>query len=123
MARAAIQLNSTKKFNEYVYENKQLLLKIDSLNFIVNNGSQEFILDSIKLVIDKKLKNITDLKNIKHSDNSDESINNAINKLSSIDSLLGKVTIGDLVKNPKSLDKKTRQKFEEYVRILNKYNP
>lgn len=122
LARAAIQLNSTKKFNAYVYENEQLLLKIDSLNFIIDNGSQEFILDSIKLVVDKKLKNITDLKNLKLSDNSDESINTAINKLSSIDSLLGKVTIGDLVKNPQYLDKKTHRKFEEYVRILNKYN-
>ncbi|MFB9056822.1 hybrid sensor histidine kinase/response regulator [Mariniflexile ostreae] len=123
LARAAIQLNSTSKFNEYLLENEKLVLKIDSLNVLVSSKNQVFILDSIKLIIDKKLKNITDLKNLKSRDNSDESINNAINKLSSIDSLLGKVTIGDLVKNPKTLDAKTRIKFEEYVRILNKYNP
>ncbi|MBP0903731.1 hybrid sensor histidine kinase/response regulator [Mariniflexile gromovii] len=123
LARAAIQLNSTDKFNEYVYENQQLLLKIDSLNFIANNGSQEFILDSIKLVIDKKLKNITDLKNLKLNDNSDASLNTAINKLSSIDPLLGKISITDFVKNPQSLDIKTRKNLEEYVSILNKYNP
>tara|TARA_R110002049_G_scaffold292252_2_gene476649 strand:- start:39998 stop:42424 length:2427 start_codon:yes stop_codon:yes gene_type:complete len=123
LARAAIQLNSTQKFNEYLYENEKLILKIDSLNAMVINTSQVFILDSIKLIIDKKLKNITDLKSLKSNDNSDESINKAINKLSSIDSLLGKVTIADLVKNPKTLNTETRKKFEEYVRILNKYNP
>ncbi|WP_308993493.1 ATP-binding protein [Mariniflexile litorale] len=123
LARAAIQLNSTTKFNEYVYENNQLLLKIDSLNFITNNGSQEFILDSIKLVIDKKLKNISDLKNLKLSDNSDASINTALNKLSSIDSFLGKISITDFVENPNSLDKQTYLNLEEYVKILNKYNP
>ncbi|MGE5944069.1 MAG: hypothetical protein ACM31G_06995, partial [Flavobacteriales bacterium] len=32
LARAAIELNSTTQFNEYVQENKGLLLKIDSLN-------------------------------------------------------------------------------------------
>tara|TARA_R110002096_G_scaffold436064_1_gene666716 strand:- start:22299 stop:24725 length:2427 start_codon:yes stop_codon:yes gene_type:complete len=123
LARAAIQLNSTKKFKEYVHENEQLLLKIDSLNFIVDNGSQEFILDSIKLVINKKLKNITDLKNLKRNDNSDESLNTAINKLSSIDPLLGIISIKDFVENPKLLDEKTRKNLEEYVTILNKYNP
>ncbi|OEK08754.1 hypothetical protein A8C32_00305 [Flavivirga aquatica] len=123
LARAAIQLNSTKKFNAYVYENEQLLLKIDSLNFIVEHGSQKIILDSIKLVINKKLENITDLKKLKRNDNSDKSINKAINKLSSIDYLLGKVSITDFVVNPESLDRKTRKNLEEYVRILNKYNP
>ncbi|WP_100616237.1 ATP-binding protein [Confluentibacter citreus] len=123
LARAAIELNSTTQFNEYVSENKELLLKIDSLNAISNNSSQEVILDSIKLFINEKLKNITDLKDLKLNDNSDASINTAINKLSSIDALLGKVTIGDLVENPEQLNNETRGKFEEYVKILNKYNP
>tara|TARA_R110002050_G_scaffold261556_1_gene401588 strand:+ start:51177 stop:53600 length:2424 start_codon:yes stop_codon:yes gene_type:complete len=123
LARAALQLNSSSKFNEYLDENEKLLLKIDSLNLMVYGTAQELILDSIKLIIDKKLNNITDLKHLKHNDNSEESINNAINKLGSIDSLLGKVTLGDLVKSPNTLDNKTRKQFEEYVRILNKYNP
>ncbi|GAA3629055.1 ATP-binding response regulator [Flavivirga jejuensis] len=123
LARAALQLNSSTKFNEYLDENEKLLLKIDSLNFMVYDTTQESILDSIKLIIDNKLNNITDLKNLIHNDNSEESINDAINKLSSIDSLLGKVTLGDLVKNPNTLNNKTRKQFEEYVMILNKYNP
>lgn len=123
LARAAIQLNSSKKFNEYVNENEKLLLKIDSLNYMVKNRSQEFILDSIKLVINKKLNNITDLKNFKLHDNSDASINNAIKKLSAIDPLLGKISIHDFVEYPEFLDKKTRKNLEEYVSILNKYNP
>src|SRR5690606_37791402 len=94
-----------------------------SLNSITNNASQEIILDSVKLFINEKLKNITDLKNLKLNDNSTNSLETAINKLSSIDSLLGKVTIADLVENPQRLNRETRDKFEEYVKILNKYNP
>lgn len=123
LARAAIQLNSTQKFNDYVAGNKGLLLKVDSLNNVLNKESQKIILDSIKLFIDKKRQNIIDLKNLKRRYNSDKSINNALNKLTSIDSVLGKVTIKDLVKNPDILDKDKREKFEEYVKILNKYNP
>src|SRR5690606_28561993 len=68
LARAAIELNSPTKFNEYVQENQGLLLKIDSLNSITNNASQEIILDSVKLFINEKLKNITALKNLKLND-------------------------------------------------------
>jgi len=123
LARAAIQSRSSVIFSEYIKANKQLLQKLDSLGLIINDAPQGFILDSIKLIIDRKLKNINDLKNLKLNDNSDKSISNAINKLGSIDSLLGKVTIGDLVEDPESLDQKTRERFQDYVRILNKYNP
>lgn len=122
LARAAIQLQSSEKFDEYVFENEQLLLKIDSLNTLVNSDSQKNILDSIKVYVNQKFENITDLKKLKTRDNSDASINKAINKLTSIDAHLGKVSIKDLVKNPDALDKKTRLNFEEYVKILNKYN-
>jgi signal transduction histidine kinase/CheY-like chemotaxis protein len=123
LARAAIQLKSSEKFDEYAFENEQLLLKIDSLSSLVNSDTQKNILDSIKVFVNQKFENITDLKNLKNRDNSDASINRAINKLTSIDSHLGKVSISDLVKNPDELDRKTRLNFEEYVKILNKYNP
>ncbi|GAB1856013.1 ATP-binding protein [Flavobacteriaceae bacterium MHTCC 0001] len=123
LGRAAIQLNSEKKFNDYITENELLLKKIDSINHNVNNSPQELILDSIKLVTSKKLKNTIDLKNLNHSNTPDTSINTAINKLSSIDAILGKVSITDFVKNPKTLDEKTKKNLQEYVKILNKYNP
>ena len=123
LARAAIQLKSSEKFDEYVFENEQLILKIDSLRSLINSDSQQHILDSIKVYVNQKFENITELKELKTRDNADESINKAINKLTSIDSHLGKVSINDLVKNPDDLDKKTRSNFEEYVKILNKYNP
>lgn len=120
LGRAAIQLNSTKRFKEYVYENKQLLLKIDSLNFIVNNGSQKFILDSIKLVLTKKRKNITGLKRLKQQNNSEESINQALDKLGSINSLLGGGSFKKIVKNSSFLDEKTLKDLEEYLQVMNK---
>ncbi|MDN3664962.1 ATP-binding protein [Algibacter miyuki] len=123
LARAAIQLKSSEKFDEYVFENEQLILKIDSLRSLINSDSQQHILDSIKVYVNQKFENIKELKELKTRDNADESINKAINKLTSIDSHLGKVSINDLVKNPDALDKKTRLNFEEYVKILNKYSP
>ncbi|PQJ71778.1 hybrid sensor histidine kinase/response regulator [Polaribacter butkevichii] len=123
LARAALQFNSRTKFNEYLDENKKLVSKIDSLSLIVANNPQEFILDSIKLIIDKKLKNIIGLKNLNQNYDSDESINKAINKLSSIDSLLGKITINDFIKNPLFFGNETRSKLENFAIALNEYVP
>lgn len=120
LGRAAIQLNSTKRYREYISENKQLLLKIDSLNFFINKGSQKFILDSIKLVLTKKSKNITGLKRLKQQNNSEESINEAIYKLGFIDSLLGKKTVNKIVERATFFDNKTRQDLDKYFQIINK---
>ncbi|WP_053970659.1 ATP-binding protein [Mangrovimonas sp. ST2L15] len=123
LARAAIQLSSSEKFDVYVEENEALLKKIDSLNFMVDNDYQKFILDSIKVVFNKKLQNITDLKELKLNDNSDRSIEQAIKKLGSIESILGKITVEDFVENPNALDRKTKTNLQEYVDLINKYNP
>lgn len=119
LGRAAIQLNSSKKINEYTSENQSLLLKVDSLNFIILNTKQKSILDSIKLGLTKKRKNITSLYRISRRNNSNKSINEAINKLSSIDTLLGKITAKELVENSKFFDKSTKQSLEEYFKYIN----
>ena len=123
LARAALQFNSKEKFNEYLDENKKLVSKIDSLSLIVANKPQEFILDTIKLIIDKKLKNIIGLKNLNSNYDSDKSIKNAINKLSSIDSLLGKITINEFIKNPLFFNNGSRSKLENFAIALNEYVP
>ncbi|NIJ45473.1 signal transduction histidine kinase/DNA-binding response OmpR family regulator/type III secretory pathway component EscS [Wenyingzhuangia heitensis] len=123
LSRAALQLNSAKELKEYTVENEQLLLKIDSLNFIVDNPFQESILDSIKLIIDQKSKNIIGLKRLKLKDNSDKSIHTAINKLSTIDSLLGKMFVADFYKKTKPLDKQNYWDIEEYIKVLKDINP
>ncbi|MCL7764987.1 ATP-binding protein [Polaribacter sp. Z014] len=123
MARAALQFNSPTKFKEYLDENKKLISKIDSLSIIVANNSQEFILDSIKLIIDKKLKNIIDLKELNTNYDSNKPINEAINKLGSIDSLLLKITINDFIKNPLYFDNESSSKLENFALALSQYVP
>lgn len=133
LSRAAIQLNSSKKIKEYNDENKQLSIKIDSLNFIVNNDFQKNILDSIQFIIDHKLKNIIALKKLKRNNNSEKSIDTVISKLSSMDSILesqsaanfDKMFITDFVENIDFYDKKTPSNLylKDYVKMLNKLNP
>lgn len=123
LARAAIQLNSQEKYDDYILKNDLLLQKIDSLNTFVSSTYQKELLDSIKLVFNNKLKNMNDLKAIKLENSSEITLNNAITKLNSIDGLLGKLNITDFVENPNTLNAKTKQNLTEYVELLNKYRP
>lgn len=123
LARAAIQLNSQEKYDDYILKNDLLLLKIDSLNAFVSSAYQKQILDSIKLVFNNKLKNMNELKAIKLENSSETTLNNAITKLNSIDGLLGKLNINDFVENPNALNAKTKKNLIEYVELLNKYRP
>lgn len=120
LGRAAIQLNSFKRYNEYLEENKSLIKKIDSLNFIVEDVSKKNILDSIKLVLNNKRINITSLRRLNQQNASDKSINEAINKLGSIDSLLGKETLKDLVGNPEKFNDKTGLSLERYLMLFDR---
>ncbi|SDZ73412.1 hybrid sensor histidine kinase/response regulator [Bizionia paragorgiae] len=123
LARAAIQLNSQEKYDDYILKNDLLLLKIDSLNAFVSSDYQKQILDSIKLVFNNKLQNMNELKAIKLENSSETTLNNAITKLNSIDGLLGKLNINDFVENPNALNAKTKKNLIEYVELLNKYRP
>src|SRR5690606_2581907 len=109
LARAAMQSRSSVIFSEYIKANKQLLQKLDSVELIIKHATQGLILVSIKCIIHTKLKKINDLTDLKLNDNADTSISNAINKLGSIDSLLGKATNGDHLEDPESLDQNTRK--------------
>ena len=120
LGRAAIQLNSYKRYNEYVTENKSLLKKIDSLNFLAKDVSKKSILDSVKLVLNKKRKNITSLRRLNQRNASEKSINEAIDKLGSIDSLLGKGSVKDLVDNPDVFSKKTGLSLERYLKLFDR---
>ncbi len=121
LARAAIQINSTEKFQTYVTENKKLMQRIDSLNILTNNDTQKKLLDSIKIIFDRKLQNTTDLKRIKENNTSDKSISQAIQKLSTVYPIIGRLTIEDFVENPSNLDERTKRNLEEYVTLLNKH--
>lgn len=119
MARAALQLNTEEKFNAYVLQNDSLINTIDTLIVLVNNPYQKVLLDSVKVIFDKKQQDLNELRRLKNTSSSERSIEQTINKLKSIDPILGKFTLADYVENPKAADPKTKEIMERVVKSLN----
>lgn len=101
LARAALQLNSEEKFEAYISQNDTLLKSIDTLSILVNNDYQRELLDSVKVVFDTKYQTMNELRAIKSNNSTEKSIEKTIEKLNTIDPILGKLTIKDYVENPK----------------------
>ncbi|WP_435139399.1 ATP-binding response regulator [Formosa sp. A9] len=123
IARAAIQEGSQKRFELYVQKNDALNNSIDSLALKLDNQAQVQLLDSVKLLLSTKFSNIEALKRIKQDNISERSIDNALLKINKIETSIGRLTIQDFAKNPDELTPEVRQSIEEYIAILNKYNP
>lgn len=119
LARAALQLNTEERFNAYIAQNESLIHTIDTLGILVNNPYQKALLDSVKSIFDKKQIDLNELRTLKDNNSSEKSIERTIDKLKSIDPILGKFTLEDYVENPKTADPKTKEVMERVVKSLN----
>ena len=119
LARAALQFNTEEKFSAYLSQNDSLITTIDTLRVLVNDTYQQALLDSVKVIFDKKQQDLYELRRLKDNSNSEKSIEQTINKLKSIDPILGKFTLEDYVENPNTADPKTKEIMERVVKSLN----
>lgn len=119
LARAALQLNTSEKFNAYISQNDSLITTIDTLRLLVNNEYQKALLDSVKVIFDKKQQDLDELRRLKDNNTSEKSIEQTINKLKSIDPILGKLTLEDYVENPTEVNPKVREVLEGWIQFSN----
>lgn len=119
LARAAMQLNTSEKFTAYISQNDSLINTIDTLRVLVNNDYQKALLDSVRVIFDKKQHDLNELRRLKDNNTSEKSIEQTINKLKSIDPLLGKLSIDYYIENPETADPETKEIMERVVNSLN----
>ncbi|WP_188049034.1 ATP-binding protein [Flavobacterium sp. GP15] len=123
LARIAIQSESNKDFDKYVLKTKTLQTDIDSLKTIVSTEYQKTLLDSVQLLLTRKIKNIQELKTIKSKSEDENAVSNAITDLTKIQSSMRKLQMEDFVKSPASMANYERNVLKKYVDYLNQNIP
>ncbi len=123
LARITIQTNSLKDFQNYLVENTELKLQIDSLKSNIRNKYQTQLLDSIQLLLLQKTSNIKQLKIIKNKPKKEIAVKNAIQDLTKMESSLRKLQLEDFVKYPEAMGKYQRNVLKKYVAYLNQNIP
>lgn len=122
-ARVAIQSTDPVPYSNYLKKNDSIAQEITVIKELVENPSQHKLLDSVQQLLNQKIKNISVLRKIRINDNSQESIKNAIKRLSNMEATLGRLTMNDFIENPSTLNDKNRTALEETITILNSYIP
>lgn len=122
-ARAAIQSNNQTPYVNFLTKNDSIAIQIDSLKLLISEPYQSKLLDSVNFLLNQKIKNINELRELRINDNSEKSLDTAIERLSSIEEKLGRLTLKDYVEEPDSLDPKTREILLEINSIYNRYIP
>lgn len=123
LARKTIQTNSNIDLENYRQKTASIRKEIDSLKWVLTSDYQVTLLDSVQVLLSKKMQNIKQLKAIKNQTNDKQAVKNAIRDLSKMEYSLRKLELEDFVKNPASLGAYQRSVLKKYVAYLNQNIP
>ena len=122
-ARRTLQFNGETELNNYILHTDSVKSEIESFKIYIQNPKQINLLDTVKLLLDKKVTTIKDLKAVKEQTSNEAEVQRAINKITQMEGSLRKLRINDLVKNPNELGEYQRSVIQKMVAVLNQNIP
>lgn len=123
LSKMALQSKTIDKLNTYSTKIDSVLLEIDSLKLITDNGYQKNLLDSVQILLADKVKNSTSLWDLKTKKKANSSIDAALKEFNKMEASFGRLTIHNFEKNPENLSPYKRKILEDWVAYLNKNIP
>ncbi|WP_161554562.1 ATP-binding protein [Sinomicrobium soli] len=122
LARITLQSSSSRNFNAFMDETTILYKEIDSLKPLIDNQNQVGLLDSVKILLDKKVENIRELRALKSRDETDVSLEKAIAQITQMQSFNKELGVEDFV-NPDELQDFQKSAIQNLVDLLNENIP
>ncbi len=123
LSKLALQGKSKKNFNAYVKKVDSIFVEIDTLKKITQSDYQLALLDSVQLLLRKKVANNNKLHDLRAKNEANSTIDDALKEFSSIESSMGKITPEGLAPNFYELPPRTQSTLREWVDFLNKNVP
>ena len=122
-ARLTLQSDDEADLNNYILHTDSVKSEIESFKIYLQNPKQITLLDTVKILLNKKVTTIQDLKKVKEQTNDEAAVQKAINKITQMEGSLRKLQISDLVKNPNELGEYQRSVILKMVAVLNENIP
>ncbi|MGS2741471.1 ATP-binding response regulator [Sinomicrobium sp. M5D2P17] len=124
LARITLQSSSPSNFNAFMDETAVLYEEIDSLKPLIDNENKIGLLnllDSVKILLDKKVDNIRELRALKRRDETDVSLEKAIQEITQMESSVGMATVENVFDNTEQLREPQRDSLQAWVDLINNY--
>ncbi|MFD0863513.1 ATP-binding protein [Sungkyunkwania multivorans] len=119
LARSATQTASWSRYDQFVASSDTVKMEINALQALLDNPSQIAQLDSTLQLIDKKIKNIETLVQLKREHASKEIVEKAKQELYKLENSLGGVNREDFVSNPDELNSEELRKIDLLIEYIN----
>ena len=95
LSKLALQNKTELSFRAYALKIDSIYVELDTLKKITDDAYQSSLLDSVKVLLDKKRANSAELLNLKRKNDANSSIDIALKEFRKMESSFGKLTIYD----------------------------
>ncbi len=119
LARMTLQSNNENDLKKYIRHTDSLKSEIENFKIHIPNSEQIALLDTVKVLLNKKVVTIKELKKVKEQTSDEVSVQKAIDKITQMEGSLRKLQLNDLVKNPNELGEYQRSVLQKMVTVLN----
>lgn len=123
LARMTLQSNNENDLKKYISHTDSLKSEIENFKIHIPNSEQIALLDTVKVLLNKKVVTIKELKKVKEQASDEVSVQKAIDKITQMEGSLRKLQLNDLVKNPNELGEYQRSVLQKMVTVLNQNIP
>lgn len=114
-----LQSNNENDLKKYISHTDSLKSEIENFKIHIPNSEQIALLDTVKVLLNKKVVTIKELKKVKEQASDEVSVQKAIDKITQMEDSLRKLQLNDLVKNPNELGEYQRSVLQKMVTVLN----
>jgi len=123
LSKLALQNKTRKNFTAYSQKIDSISMEINALKQLTNNYNQQALLDSVQILLQQKVANNNDLRNLKVKKDANSSIDKAIREFSKMEASLGKITAEGLSPNIDELSPKAQSVIRDVAKYLNENIP
>lgn len=122
LSRVALQSDKEKPLTVFLDKNALLIDKLEQLKpeFL---PKEQGLLDTLKLYLKYKEKNIIDLRKLHNTNDTTSPLNDILDKIKNLEVSKGKLFLENFVKEPEKLTDYQRKVANDYIEYLNKNVP
>ncbi|MFS4468736.1 ATP-binding protein [Maribacter sp. 2210JD10-5] len=123
LSRLALQSKKKKDFMTYARKIDSIYIDIDALKTLTESEQQHLLLDSLKILLKKKVANNELLRNLKKQNQASIAIDSALKEFDAMEASLGIITPEGLAPNFADLPPKAQETIKKVAMYLNENVP
>lgn len=123
LSKLALQSKEKKAFDTYILKIDSTYKDIEQLKSFTTSDYQKKLLDSLQILLERKVANNKVLRRLKTRDQTDLAINKALTEFDQLEESLGVITPEGIAPNIKDLSPKAQEVIRDLAKYLNQNVP